>query len=477
MKPKATLKRAREKGAALITVLVALMIITLMLFEFQYQSMIERKLAYNDLNQTQAYYLAKSGVHMALLRLTLYGKLMGNAQLKAQTKAIGDIGPLLEQIWQLPLPSFPPSKAIVGELAKADRDAAEKVLKQTQIVDGQYSHSIVSESSKINLNSLIVPKQNLNERPSFQNPPTRPDQFSAQLLFNLLEGFLRESDNPYQEYPNLRPEEQVMDVMDWVNPGDNRFYGGAKDVFYEQQDPPYKAKRNKFYSVEELRMVRGIDDHLFTKLRPYVTVYSEGSKINLNTAAKTLYKIIYTDFTEDDLDRIIKRRDEIGGWPNETDFVNFVEKDLGRSGFKTLYNDPTKYPFSVGSESFFIEAIGKISRSASSIQRVIRVAVALSGGQGGAIVPGVTTQGECQKNGNNFWDRRYNQCRMRPRTESDCVNTLGGTWMKNAGEDQCKLNTTTNSDQGAPFFVPPIKTQQGGKITPTALRVLYWSEV
>lgn len=467
-----------ERGAALITVLVALMIITIMLFEFQYSSMVERKLAYNDLNQTQAYYLAKSGVNFALLRLSLYGRMMGNSTLKAQAKQFGgNIEPFLEQIWQLPLPAFPPSKATASaQLTKADKDAAEKVLKQTKIVDGEYSASITSESAKINLNSLVVPKANLNDRPNFLQPPKRPDEYSAQQLFNLFERFLSESKDPYDEFPTLRPDEQVMDIMDWINPGDNRFYGGSKDAWYERQDPPYKAKKNRFYTVEELRMVRGIDENLFNKLRPYVTVYSEGSKLNINTANKTIYRVIYPDFTDDDLDRIIKFRDEIGGWTSEAQFVDYVSNDLGRSGFKTMFADPNSYPFSIGSESFFIESIGKINRSASSIQKVIRVAVALSGGTPGALVPGVTKADDCNKNGSYFWDQRTNQCRTRPRNEADC-NNLGGELTKVGTEDRCKILTTVGTDQGQPMNVMFMKNNTGQKINPNALRVLYWAEV
>ena len=57
------------------------MIITILLFEFQYAAMVECKLAYNDLNQTQAYYLAKSGARMGLLRIALYARLKTNPQL------------------------------------------------------------------------------------------------------------------------------------------------------------------------------------------------------------------------------------------------------------------------------------------------------------------------------------------------------------------------------------------------------------
>jgi len=68
-------------------VLIAMMIISIVLFEFQYASMIERKLSYNDLNQLQAYYLAKSGVKIGLFRLAIFNKVKKDPGLAGMRKA------------------------------------------------------------------------------------------------------------------------------------------------------------------------------------------------------------------------------------------------------------------------------------------------------------------------------------------------------------------------------------------------------
>ena len=127
------------------------MIISIMLLEFQYSAMVEQKLAYNDLNQLQAYYLAKSGVHMGLLRVALYGRARRSPQLANIAPGV-DIKPYLEPIWSLPLPSFPPEKGSFTKMEKADKDAAEKTLSETRVTEGSVSHVISSEASKINLN-------------------------------------------------------------------------------------------------------------------------------------------------------------------------------------------------------------------------------------------------------------------------------------------------------------------------------------
>src|SRR5688572_27727990 len=100
-----------------------MMIMSIMIFEFQYSAMIERKLAYNEINQQQAYYLAKSGVRIGLLRIALYGRARRSPAIKNVAGGI-DITPYLEMIWNLPLPPFPPDAGALGKLDKKDKDAA-----------------------------------------------------------------------------------------------------------------------------------------------------------------------------------------------------------------------------------------------------------------------------------------------------------------------------------------------------------------
>ena len=305
---RALLKIRRQSGAALLTVLVAMMIITIMLFEFQYSAMVERKLAYNELNQLQALYLAKAGARVGLLRLTLFARLKKSPALK--NSAIGDVSPYLEQVWKLPLPPFPPVAEKVKALNKGDRDAADKVLSQTKIEEGQYTHVVTSESNKININFLEVPQALASSgRITFSDQPKTLFEYIGKTLVQLLDNMLKESENPYEEFPDLKPEELVLNLMDWVTPGQTSFAGGNKDTFYEQQKPPYKAKRGRFFTIEELKLVKGIDDHLYQKLNPQVTVYSYDGKININTASSAVLKALDRDFTDDDKKRLIEERD------------------------------------------------------------------------------------------------------------------------------------------------------------------------
>jgi hypothetical protein len=300
------------------------------------------------------------------------------------------------------------------------------------------------------------------------------------MLVNLLNGFLRESENPYEEYPDLRPEELVADIMDWVSEGDTRLYGGSKDAFYASLNPPYKAKKGRLFTIDELRLVKGMDGRIFEKIKPYITVYSYDSKLNINAASETLYKAIYADFTDDDIKRIMEQRSKLGGWPNEKSFVDFVVQTLGRTGFSTLYPKPEEYPFTVGTESFLIESLGEVRKSASNIQRRIQVALAFTSAKGGTVLPGVT-QADCAKSPKTqFWRADTQQCITNPRNGAECQLVLG-TETAQGAQTVCVIRQTTP--------LPTLSIPMGGTATAgtpgtpakksagaNTMKILYWAE-
>lgn len=464
-----------DRGAALLTVLVAMMIISIMLFEFQYSSMVERKLAYNDLNQLQAYYLAKSGIRIGLLRIALYGRAKKSPELKKMTQNI-PIDAYLDSIWSLPLPAFPPDATTIAKLDGEEQDAAEKAQKQTHVTEGKSTHVITSEAAKINLNFLEIPTNQRNQRINFQAQPKGLHEYVARMLYNLVDNIFKESEDPYDEYGNIRPEEVVLDIMDWVNTGTDRLGGGSKDAFYEQQNPPYKAKQGRFFTVDELRLVRSINERLFQKLRSYVTVYSYDGKINLNNATHAVIKAIYPDLTEDDFKRLDEEKAKNGGvWASEKVFVDFIATSLNRPNIKTLYDKPEDYPFTVSSQSFLVESMGRVSKSASAIQKLVRVAVAFTGSRGGTVNTTLTSRAACEAKAGHAWYEYAGQggkCLVKPRDAGAC-QSISGTWEQQNGQNCCIIPNTFGQN-GKGCITP--QDEQAAKDA-SAMKVLYWNEV
>jgi hypothetical protein len=90
-------------------------------------------------------------------------------------------------------------------------------------------------------------------------------------------------------------EEVVGNLVDWIDADDNRinvtplwtFEEGAgenEDGYYSRQDDRYKVKDGAFDSVEELRLIRGVNDDLYRFLKDKVSAFGSG-KVDVNQAS------------------------------------------------------------------------------------------------------------------------------------------------------------------------------------------------
>ncbi len=82
------------------------------------------------------------------------------------------------------------------------------------------------------------------------------------------------------------PDELAGSLADWIDadsepqPG-----GGAEDAYYLALNPPYITANRPLIDVAELALVRGFDDNVRARLRPYVTALPAFTAVNVNTAS------------------------------------------------------------------------------------------------------------------------------------------------------------------------------------------------
>ena len=68
--------------------------------------------------------------------------------------------------------------------------------------------------------------------------------------------------------------------------------GGAEDPQYAAEELPHGAKDRPFDSITELRQVLGVDQALYEKLRPHVTVYTGLARPNPTFASKPVLQAL-----------------------------------------------------------------------------------------------------------------------------------------------------------------------------------------
>ena len=86
-------------------------------------------------------------------------------------------------------------------------------------------------------------------------------------------------------------EEDAADaIADWIDDnGETETQpGGAESHYYERLEDSYEAKNKTIDSVQELRLIKGLEIGTYNKVHKFLTVQSDG-KININTQERGNY--------------------------------------------------------------------------------------------------------------------------------------------------------------------------------------------
>ena len=101
------------------------------------------------------------------------------------------------------------------------------------------------------------------------------------------------------EYLKINPD-IVLIIADWRDPDSDQRLPDSEDL----------AKNGEFWSIDELKLIEGIDGEVFDKISPYLTATSNWLdwKINLNTAELPVLLSLGENMTETIAERIIEYR-------------------------------------------------------------------------------------------------------------------------------------------------------------------------
>jgi general secretion pathway protein K len=289
-----------ERGVALILVLGALTILTVMLTETQDESSADFASALATRDQLVAEYAAKSGLNLSRLLI-------------AAEPTIRQALPILGLLFGGTTPQLPVwdhASRVLG--AFNDKEGAESFasLSGLNAANGKnlgfqgagFDIEIIDEDSKIDVNA-----------------PARGDAFSKQRLGQQLAGLMagpqydplfsnRDGDN--QQSDRLQTCGAIIDFIDPDQDADQSFCdptsvtaqaAGAEDGFYQSLARPYERKNAALDSFEELHRVRGMSEDFWSTFidpdpdepkKRTVTVWGQGV-VNVNTAnPQTLLALI-----------------------------------------------------------------------------------------------------------------------------------------------------------------------------------------
>ncbi len=232
-----------DSGIVLVVVIIVVAILAIVVADMVYFTQVDREISGNRIDEVKARYIAKSGIHVAAG--TLKGQPLEDLDEIASTLVTdSDYG---SGFWAINVPFFP-----VG--------------------DGTVSVTVLDERAKVNLNALVDDSSN------------RVDQ---QVLVELKELFR------FLEVDESNSERFISSLTNWLDrpvegSQNDQDSNGANSEFYSGLENPYFIKNGKLDSLHEIRLIDGMDEEFFNKIKDYVTVYPRDKRINFSTAPKVV---------------------------------------------------------------------------------------------------------------------------------------------------------------------------------------------
>lgn len=337
-----------QSGVALMLAIFALSLLLFISMEVQYETQVEFVVNSQSVNRLKAYYAARSGVELSLLRIKVF------QQVKDQIgKNLGPQVAILNLIWNFPF-AWPP--IMPPEIDTVEKDLIDKAIKDAKM-DAGYQVTIADEGTKIDVNDLDSPSKALRNS-------------TRLLLMQIFEGEIQSDTAWAKKHRDFKAEELIDRIQDWIDSDLQKQKGGGESEDYgdfkDQRMPPNR----QFRSVDELRLIPGMTDDTFELLKPRITIY--GAKaINPNTAPAEVLQSIDPSMNSEVVTEVLKRRQDLmngGAFTDAADFWNFVASKGARITEEVQKNTPivTDAAF-----NFRIRSIGMFANSAREIEVIV----------------------------------------------------------------------------------------------------------
>jgi general secretion pathway protein K len=273
-------RRSARRGVALVLVLSSLSILAVMLAEFQEEASAELGSAMAERDALKAEYAARSAVNLS--RLLIAAEPTIRKSLALLGAAMGGALPQLP-VWEL-------ADELLGAFNDASGREAFSSLARVELDGATFELVVVDEDSKVNVN---LPAR---------GTPMAEQQTGEQILELIgspeYDGMFEGRDDGGA----LNTRAEVCGaIVDWTDPNQDQYACdpsettssvAPEDAYYERLPFPYERKNAAFDSLEELHLVRGVDDDFWSTFvdpdpedpgKRNLTVWGSG-KVNINTA-------------------------------------------------------------------------------------------------------------------------------------------------------------------------------------------------
>ncbi len=288
-------RRGRQRGAALLVVMVAVALVTAVAVDLAYQARVSLRIAGNARDELKAQALARGSVALGRLVLHFQARLdEQSGRTAALAATLGGAAAQAQQAAAMPRPQIwrmvPIDAALVGNLfagggpLAAAAPAAEGTAPAGGPADGTFHATLEDEDRKINVQFDALDARG--------HQGARLEAFLAMVADRSWDDLFDREDRNGQRTSRT---DLAIHLKDWVDPDqvqssvtglmERPFEAGFGDenFAYDRGSDRYKAKNARFDSLDELFMVTGVSDAFMAAFGDRLTVYvGKNSKMNVN---------------------------------------------------------------------------------------------------------------------------------------------------------------------------------------------------
>lgn len=168
------------------------------------------------------------------------------------------------------------------------------------------------------------------------------------------------------------PEDLWGTLADWIDGDDQPRSGGVESAFYRTLKNGYGAHNGKLTALTELSLVRGFNPEIISKLKPFVTIYSDQpgaptSRININTAPKEVIAALDDGMDERTAESILERR-RVTPFKSSGELAQVSGIDTGVAGRLSGRSEIT-----VKGNLFRIKSVASVKDAARTVEAVVRL--------------------------------------------------------------------------------------------------------
>ena len=286
--------RDKERGIALVAVIVVIALCTITVMEFGYKTGVDYASAVNARDEMRAHFLSRSLVNLSRLVIKVQKDLIDKnrktlSQMGMPDMQIGDFMTVLE-------PVICGSQEEVSGLVSTFGEIDTSAIKGMGISYGMCQiETFDSEDGKINVNCA---------NGSAATQTALGNQLAALVAPGIYDRVFEEQDGDGQLTDRAQFVRALIDYVDrdeaaFGVPGQTENYG------YDTQRDRYEEKNNYVDSIDELKLARGMDDRRWELFGPELTIYG-GCKINVSATQSPIQIIgLLTHAAKDAQDPVV----------------------------------------------------------------------------------------------------------------------------------------------------------------------------